>query len=264
MPTNKKCEWKELEPFVEEFNRINGTHYERKTCLDIVNRNSKQPEVLLTCAGLKPVVIERKAIVWPPDFLSKHSKFHRLGDTLSKKLSPIYNDSPYLVYIDEQSLLGLKLKEIPKLVDRISGDIVSQKEMVNFGELRGRYPIPWRFQRVCPEEEEIDMPKKGVGLHGSHSYSPNDFETASADDISGFSNAFLKATEAAAKKFCSYPTARKLLLVQFFGDSIFVSDENLLDLIQGVDIKNQIDEVWYAVHDWKNNEECAIAWKRAK
>ena len=75
------CEWFHIRDFVNTFNAIHRTSYVRSQCLDVYGEDNQQPaqtpkrpEVLLECEGEVPIVIERKAVVWPSDFQRNHSK----------------------------------------------------------------------------------------------------------------------------------------------------------------------------------------------
>lgn len=268
MPWNNKCEWQELKYFVTEFNKVNGTHYTLSECLDVSNRDSKQPEVLLECTNLPPVVIERKSVVWPPDFFSDHSNFHLLGEILHSKLSAIFDDGPYQLQLNESAFRAMKKKQIINFTDNIIKNILSQETVVKTeGVIRYRTPFPWVFRRLNINEIDEDTPSKGIGvLSISSSGSLDDieiFQQSLNEARSGFSDAFLKAAQNANQKFCEYSVARKLFLVQFHGDSQVILDEDLLKIIENTELPEQIDEVWYATHNWINEYDFDIFWKRA-
>jgi hypothetical protein len=73
-----KCEWLGggLDKFVRHYNQQCGTAFSLTKCLDIVNISGitpKAPEVLLTDSGTgKSMVIERKSVVWPDDYIHRH------------------------------------------------------------------------------------------------------------------------------------------------------------------------------------------------
>lgn len=268
MPSNNKCEWEELKYFVSEFNKVNSTHYTLSKCLDVSNRSSKQPEVLLECTDLPSVVIERKSVVWPPDFLSDHSKLHLLGDILHSRLSAIFDDGLYQLQLNESAFRVIKKKQIIKFADKIIKSILSQETYVKAENvIRYRTPFPWVFRRLNFNEIDEDTPNKGICVLSMSSSDflddPEIFQQSLNEARSGFSDAFLKAAQNANKKFYEYPTARKLFLVQFHGDSQFILDEDLLKIIKNTELPDQIHEVWYASHNWINEYDFDIFWKRA-
>ena len=63
LPPNSKCEWSNLEKFVKQYNDNFGKQYKRSKCLDVSERNTPQPEVLLENVDGSSMVIERKVVV---------------------------------------------------------------------------------------------------------------------------------------------------------------------------------------------------------
>ncbi len=73
-----KCEWRGggLDKFVSHYNRENGTSYVHTECLDIVRTGGQtkpKAEVLVTDATRSTLmVVERKSVVWPPNYILRH------------------------------------------------------------------------------------------------------------------------------------------------------------------------------------------------
>jgi hypothetical protein len=83
-----KCEWFEggLHAFVSHYNRERGTAFSLTECLDILTIGPaapKQPEVLLTdkLSG-RQMVIERKSVVWPLDYIRNEENFHLFAELI--------------------------------------------------------------------------------------------------------------------------------------------------------------------------------------
>jgi hypothetical protein len=203
-------------------------------------------------------------VVWPPDLISDHSNFHQLGDALHTKLNALFDDAPYQVCIDEAALQGMTKRQVQDLAKTIASAIQSQAPGARTTKgLRGNTPIPWIFRRLSLTEVDENTPKQGVGLFAILPGFSGDFQTSLRTACLGFSQAFLKAAQNAAKKFCDYAAARKLFLVQFYGDAQVISDEDLLGVIKSANLPEEIDEVWYAVHDWVSHYDYTITWERA-
>lgn len=91
-PPPSDCEWHAVvRDFSLEYNRLRGTDFQPKSCLDRSSSSTKEPEILLTCSDDR-MVVERKTVVSPGDFLHAHSKAHEMADYLLKNLA----DSPRL------------------------------------------------------------------------------------------------------------------------------------------------------------------------
>ena len=119
-PYELKCEWRHLSNFVTKFNDIHGKMYARSACLDVENRNGREPELLLESPGEIPIVIERKSIVWPSDYLSDHRNEHHLQECISDLLSDVFNDSLYQLTVHEEFLKGKKNREVREIAKQIA------------------------------------------------------------------------------------------------------------------------------------------------
>ncbi len=86
-----KCEWLEggLDKFVSHYNRECGTSYAHTECLDIVRTGGateKKPEALVTDGkNGKQMVIERKSVVWPPEYIPRHNNEHDFAEQIRCK-----------------------------------------------------------------------------------------------------------------------------------------------------------------------------------
>ena len=111
-PPQGKCEWAHLRGFVDQFNSNYGKSYTRSACLDVAERNEKQPELLLEALGEIPIVVEHKSVVWPPRYLSDHSKEHHLHELIRNMLGNQFKDSVYQLEVSENSLKGKTKREV--------------------------------------------------------------------------------------------------------------------------------------------------------
>ena len=69
-----------------------------------------------------------------------------------------------------------------------------------------------------------------------------------------------KQLEAASKKFSGYPNARKVVLLDFFGDDL--NEEDIAPLVATISIPTVIDEVWMTVKDWISQDDYQIGYER--
>src|SRR5690242_10980821 len=95
LPPDGKCEWATLRNFVGQYNMIRGTTYTRSRCLDIEERNQSQPELLLESPSDEPMVVERKILVWPPDFFKYRRTEHDVFNQLQAQVQPHFQDNLY-------------------------------------------------------------------------------------------------------------------------------------------------------------------------
>ncbi len=251
-----KCEWRvAISAFVDHYNILHETSYYRERCPDVEDRNTKQPEVLLKAVGQPDMVIERKSVIWPKDFMRTHQRFHQLGDILAERCGKRFANNPHVVEFSEASLSGtMNIKNVfNELYDQIAS-----------GHNSGRTPFPWRLR---PAINGIDgkVPMGGVGLiahvDGSVWDSPDRFLKYHADAVAGFRNEYNLALNNAKEKFREYEIARHIFLVQFIGDGEAILDEDVEQIVATTPCSG-IDEVWVAFRDFVNEDDYEVAWKR--
>ena len=266
-----KCEWEHLSGFVSHFNATLGKSYSRSACLDVGNRNGKEPEVLLEAPGETPIVIERKFVVWPSDYPANHGNEHIFGDRIFARLSDKFSDSVYRLTVHEQDLEGKKKREVEKIAKQIA-DIV----LVNLNQAKsprgigGSEPIHWSLRPLDPRERYENTPEVGLeidtwGEPVELDYPSSEVLRLAAEAKSGYAQEFERAANNAAPKFAAYAHCLKLLLVQFYGSSsLLVTDEDIIEVVQSARLPGVIDQVWVAQDDWVTPYDYEVAWQRVR
>src|ERR1044072_5360649 len=70
-------------------------------CLGVGDRNSPQPEPLYIDHGSeRQLVIERKNLVWPPEYAIGHKNDHFLVDLVTEGLRDLVSDDAYELHLD--------------------------------------------------------------------------------------------------------------------------------------------------------------------
>src|SRR6185295_1465472 len=101
LPESGGCERAQTDPFVDHLNDIEKSDYQHVACLDVIDRNSPQPEALYIDESTgERLVIERKNIVWPSDYAQRHKQDHLLGERLIEGLKDLTADAPYGVELE--------------------------------------------------------------------------------------------------------------------------------------------------------------------
>ena len=265
------CEWQHLRGFVSHFNATHGKSYSRSACLDVANRKGKEPEVLLEAPGETPIVIERKFIAWPSDYLANHGNEHIFDDLILARLSDKFSDSAYRLAVHERDLKGKKKREVEKIAKQIA-DIV----LVNLNQAKsprgigGSEPIHWSLRPLDPRERYENTPEVGLeidtwGEPVELDYPSSEVLRLAAEAKSGYAQEFERAANNAAPKFAAYAHCLKLLLVQFYGSSsLLVMDEDIIEVVQSARLPGVIDQVWVAQHDWVTQYDYEVAWQRVR
>jgi hypothetical protein len=255
-----KCEWLGggLDAFVRHYNGQSGTAYALTECLDIVKVSGttpKAPEVLLTDSGTgNQMVIERKSIVWPPNYIHRHRLEHDFAELIWKKTHDSFRDGAYKLTLNGREFDLLSSKVIQEAGQEI-GDIVSRLNPTSL-PIRSAKPIKWSFRRVQPGEEEDERP----GVIVVHEQTMTLEDTDDADARVGTSSEMKAQLEAAAAKFEGYSQCRRLVLLDFYGTNLW--EDDIPVLLEGITIPIVIDEVWRTIRDWISADDYQIGYER--
>lgn len=255
-----KCEWLGggLDAFVKYYNEQSGTAYALTACLDIVKIagiTPKAPEVLLTDSGAgKQMVIERKSIVWPPNYIHRHRLEHDFAESIWTKTHGRFDDSAYKLTLNSREFDVLSRKVIQEAGQEI-GDIVSRLNPTNL-PVRSLKPIKWSFRKAHPGEE--DDGRKGIIVVHEQSMTLED--TDDADARVGTSTEMRAQLEAAAAKFEGYSHCQRLVLLDFYGTDLW--EDDIPVLLEGIAVPTVIDEVWRTIRDWVSADDYQIGYER--
>lgn len=256
-----KCEWFEgLAEFVSHYNRKVSTHYERTECLDIVRiggSTAKQPEVLLTdSTDGKRMVIERKSVQWPLDYILRHNNEHIFAETFTETIraetAGRFKDAYYELWVSARQMGTFdtkKVRDIAKQIgSRIGGSDSSELP------LKGAQPVGWTFGLATDDE---DGDRKGIAVIHSDSISLEDFGDESAKI--GTAAEMQNQLEAASLKFADYSDATRLVLLDFFGTELF--EDDIVALMPSISIPLNIDEVWMTAREWVSENDFEVGYR---
>ena len=270
-----ECEWFHLKDFVSAFNAIHGTSYDWSKCIDVYGPDNKQParaqkrpEVMIEARGETPIVIERKAVVWPATFQRDHSKEHYLPIRISSLLGENFRDSIYQLELYAEDLKGKNLRQVEGFAKQIAQHIGSSCERAkSVRGIRGRQPVRWAFRALG--RFEIDQPSSSTGFQSSvidrgWDFEPRGRSSSRARALEGFVERLDREVNRASRKFDEYADCHKLVVVQFFGESDCVMDEDIIDIAKAVRLPNQIDQVWLTGRKWVSLNDYELAWERVR
>ena len=269
-PAGSKCEWAHLRGFVAQYNEANDKAYTRTACLDVGERQTKQPELLLEAAGETPMVIEHKSIVWPPAYFSDHDNEHLLGELVASSVGDLFKGSIYELKLFEKSLKSKKKREVEEFAEQIACILRSNEAQAKTQRgLSSKKPLPWSFHARSPMEIEEAGWKTGIVMTvSSGTWSDGLAEILDSDDRearAGFTEQFEHAAENASGKFDEYSHCLKLLLVQFHGDSSFtLDDEDVLEIVRSANLPAMIDQVWVARQGWVSEDDYELSWQHVR
>src|ERR1700733_4814995 len=255
-----KCEWLGggLDAFVRHYNEQFWTACALTKCLDVVKISGttpKAPEVLLTDSGTgKQMVIERKSVVWPPNYIQRHRLGHDFAELIRTKTHGLFRDGAYTLNLNSRECDVLSSKVILE-AGREIGDIVSHLKAADL-PVRSAKPIKWSFRKASPGEEEEERP--GITVIHEHWMTLED--TDDADARAGTSLQMKTQLEAASAKFEGYSQCQKLVLLDFYGTDLW--EDDIPVLLAGITIPGVIDEVWRTIRDWISSDDYQIGYER--
>ncbi len=247
LPSNTKCEWIKLRSFVKQFNDKFNTDYTLAKCLDVFDRNGKQPEILLDCPNKKSMVIEHKVIVCPNDYLKFHRTEHEFGDFFFERLDlASFKDNLYILELNSKQLRGNK-REIKKMAHQIADSVAKYHDrIVETGGIKSSIPIPWIFREIINGEVDEDAPDVGVGIQFVEPSVVFDahFEELLHEARAGLLSQLEKKLNDTSVKFQNYADCLKILVIEVHGDSDLLIGNDIEELLKVVKIPSNIDQIW--------------------
>ncbi len=142
LPESGGCERSQTDPFVHYLNEIEKTNYRHVACLDVIDRNSAQPETLyVDTTTSRRLVIERKNIVWPSDYAPRHKQDHELAERLIEGLNDLTANGPYSMKLKPSAFGSAhELAEFAELIIQGAHELFPAVERgETIGSLRGSY-----------------------------------------------------------------------------------------------------------------------------
>lgn len=254
-----KCEWLGggLDAFMRHYNEQCGTAYALTDCLDVVRVSGttpKEPEVLLTDANTaRQMVIERKSVVWPHNYIHQHQLEHDFAKLIWQEVQGFFRDAAYRLSVDVREFRGMSGKKM-KVAGHEIGEEVARLTPSDLPVRRAK-PIHWSFRKAFPEEFGE---RKGIVVIHEKRMTFEDFDDGDAKV--GTSSKMQFQINAAASKFERYATHQKLVLLDFYGDSL--CEDNIRPLLEGISIPESIDEIWRTVRDWISEDDYEIGYDR--
>lgn len=272
----RRCEWQggNLRDFTRRFNRSRGTTYALEACLDVTppgvpSSGIKEPEVLLKGrSGERPMVIERKQVV-AESYARHHGNLHVLYDLVPDALMPRLGDALYALEVSDGVLRDKRQKEVRAAAREIADAVIADIDAVRGGaRVGGPRPFPWRFGRVPPHAREEGAPEVGIGVqvHGSAVTfdEPAVFLRQSREAYAETKAVLERLLADAALKFVTYADHLKVVVLEFYGDTDLLGEEEVKMMVGEVELPALVDEVWVARQEWISGSEYEVGYERVR
>lgn len=265
LPDDSKCEWRKLESFVKQYNRIFKANYTLAECLDVFDNKSPQPEIRLKAENEKDIVIEHKIITWPRNYLQLHRAQHEFTNFFIEKILSEFQDDIYVLEINSDDIVPRK-RTIQKWANSIVRIVLKNKDRIQrVGRIYSSDPIKWVFRRLPDVERDEDVPKKGVGVHindAIKSPSVENFELESneiKDDVKGTLVSHLKKSSV---KFKDYKDSTRIFITELHGEHLLLGHELIKELLPSIDLPSNIDQIWVGYPEWISENDYETAYKQ--
>jgi hypothetical protein len=215
------CERGATEALAQHLNRLEKTQYAYSGCLDIVHRDTPQPETLYVDERANTsVVVERKSIAWPPNYAQGHAHDHFVADEIFKELASVEFHEAYCL-------------RLPWLIDgnktelRAFSKYVAEQIRKNYSSLKPGQAVSrqvpgrsWAFYIQPEEEREEHSPTKGV----CYTWLPNGWEEGLTQLMQPegpppeLKEALSTIYGSCVRKFSEYLGSRRILLLHPYED----------------------------------------------
>lgn len=272
----RRCEWQggNLRDFTRRFNQSRGTTYALEACLDVTppgvpSSGIKEPEVLLKgSSGERPMVIERKQVV-TESYARHHGNLHVLYDLVPDALMPRLGDAHYALEVSDGGLRDKRQKEVRAAAREIADSVIADLDAVKGGtQVGGRHPFPWRFGRVPAHARDEDAPEVGIGVqvHGSAVTfdDPGTFLRQSEEAYAETKGVLERLLADAARKFVTYADHLKVVVLEFYGDTDLLGEDEVRKMVGEVELPALIDEVWVARQEWTSDCDYDLGYERLR
>lgn len=249
------CEERVLAPFVTHYNASTGKCFRFQRRLDVTGPTPQPEAEYADAVSGSSLVIERKSLVYPPDFV----KFHRTQQDVSETIDERIRD-----VLDPQRAYRLTLRtirgnrtSISNLVDEICGRIALELSHVHDGYTIGeRTPgNEWSFVEEQLSEREYFQPTTGLIFEFEGARGRFNPYFGIPDDLAREATRLFNTT---SDKFASHADATRLLVLDTFGIANIMTDAGWDALFRAVSVPPNIDEIWMTKH--ANITDLACGW----
>lgn len=200
----------------------------------------------------KAILVERKTLSWPLDYIVQHESWHRFCEDVGLQLRPVLGTQPSMLSIQEPALIGRASREA--LARELVGAITESDIPRDGTWVTGQSPFPWALRFQSPMEREDFEPQEGLAIKtiAVPDHSIDDPRSAPAD----LREAVSKLLASAAIKFSSAGEDGAILLIQLLPASLGMqlTESWWAETLSGSTVPTEVDEVWIAENydnDWE-------------
>lgn len=248
LPDSGGCERRHTDAFITILDDVDSKDYKYIACLDQIYRNTPQPEALYRDQRTKDeLVIERKTIFWPEDYVVRHKNDHHLMDLIVSSTKDLFLDAAYELTLPH--LFSVSQKELKAFSRSVVNDIrknISNVEKMKF--IQGiEFGYKWSCRKLRSCEKEGFSWTNGLVVDWNVSrIDPNIGDSSYA--IHKLKPQLMKIFRSCDIKFAGYSNARRILLLDQQGDLEFMGTKWWLDIFSELNPSPSIIEIWLGLY----------------
>jgi hypothetical protein len=214
------------------------------------------------------MVVERKQVA-AESYARHHGNLHVLYDVIPDALAPHLGDALYSLEVGDEGLRDKRQKEVRAAAREIADAVIANLGRVKGGaSVGGPRPFPWRFGRVPPHAREEGAPEVGVGVQVHGSAAPADEPEAflrQVEEAYAETKGVLERLLAdAARKFVPYADHLKVVVLEFYGDTDLLGEDEVKRMVGEAELPALVDEVWVARQEWTSACDYDLGYERVR
>jgi hypothetical protein len=244
------CERGATEALVQHLNRLQKTNYVYRSCLDIVHRETPQPETLYVDANVEEsLVVERKSIAWPDNYAEGHAHDHFVADEISNELASVEFHELYCLRLPW--LIDGNKSELRAFSRQVAAQIRKHYSSLKPGRPIGSRQVPgraWAFYVQPEEERDEDGPAKGIRYTWLYKGEAEALMPPEGPPPE-LKRALSAIYSSCVRKFSGYLDSRRILLLHPYGDLSYMWGSWWQGIFGKFPPPAPIDEIWEGSFD---------------
>ncbi|TET44164.1 hypothetical protein E3J62_11110 [candidate division TA06 bacterium] len=211
------------------------------------------------------MVIERKILVWPPDYVRRHNLEHEFSDLFISLVKGAFEEDLYALEVSTKYLCGDK-QGVKDMARQIADKVLeSVRHVCSSKDISARCPLPWRFGRLPDFLRDESTPDKGVGVYflgPPDLFEVDSIERSQARD--GLSRQLQEVLVQVESKFGAYDDSLRVLILEVYGNNTCLSDSDVEDAICKAALPPCVSQIWLAYPEYIGEWDWRVAYRRVK
>ena len=244
------CERGATDALVQHLNRLQKTQYAYRSCLDVVHRETPQPETLYVDESAdNSLVVETKSLIWPPNYAVGHAHDHFVADEISKELVSIEFKKAYCLQLPW--LIEGNKAELRAFSNDVAAHIKRHYLSLKPGRAIGSNHVPsrtWVFYLQPEEDRDEDGPPTGIYYTWRYHDDSENLMKLEAPPTK-LKKALHIIYDSCVRKFAEHLRSRRILLLHPYGDLTYMPESWWQRVFVTCPPPASINEIWQGSFD---------------